>query len=177
MLRAAHEGWEQQWWHARHPLPPSRPTTNSFVLAVESKVPPRKCSRFLELIGSVVVAVPPTTQDIYEPIVCYLGWREELSSAGSAIAGRPGSMPASLGCGSRTRESRAWLEAECLAIARRTLGGSEIQRVTIRRLRPKGTGPNWKVADIIPQPTLEVGGEVRKTLARLPGRYALEDES
>jgi hypothetical protein len=45
-------------------------------------------------------------------------------------------------------KSRAWLEAECLKLTRRTLGGSEIQRVTIRRLHPKGMGPNWKVADI-----------------------------
>src|SRR6516225_8687521 len=45
-------------------------------------------------------------------------------------------------------KTRAWLEAECLKLARRTLGGSEIQRVTIRRLHPKGMGPNWKVADI-----------------------------
>ncbi len=58
-------------------------------------------------------------------------------------------------------KSRAWLEAECLKLARRTLGGSEIQRVTIRRLHPKGMGPNWKVADIIPQPTPLVSGEVR----------------
>jgi hypothetical protein len=72
-------------------------------------------------------------------------------------------------------KSRAWLEAECLKLAR-THGGSEIQRVTIRRLRPKGSGPNWKVADIVPQPKLEVSIEVRKKLARLPGRYALEDE-
>jgi len=48
-----------------------------------------------------------------------------------------------------------------LKIARRTLGGSEIQLVTIRRLHPKGAGPNWKVADIIPQPTPLVSGEVR----------------
>jgi hypothetical protein len=47
--------------------------------------------------------------------------------------------------------SREWLEAECLKLAKQTLGGSEIQRVTIRRLRPKGTGPNWKVADVIPR--------------------------
>jgi len=58
-------------------------------------------------------------------------------------------------------KSRAWLEAECLKLARRTLGGSEIQLATIRRLHPKGMGPNWKVADIIPQPTPLVSGEVR----------------
>src|SRR6266516_7230171 len=59
-------------------------------------------------------------------------------------------------------KSRAWLEAECLKIARRTLGGSEIQLVTIRRLHPKGAGPNWKVADIIPQPTAPVSEVVRR---------------
>jgi hypothetical protein len=58
-------------------------------------------------------------------------------------------------------KSRAWRDAECLKLARRILGGSEIQRVTIGRLHPKGMGANWKVADIIPQPTPLVGEEVR----------------
>ncbi len=57
-------------------------------------------------------------------------------------------------------KSGEWLEAECLKLARRTLGGSEIQYVTIRRLHPKGTGPNWRVADLIPQPTPLVSREV-----------------
>ena len=35
--------------------------------------------------------------------------------------------------------SKEWLEAECLKLARQTLGGSEIQRVTIRRLISLGT--------------------------------------
>jgi hypothetical protein len=73
-------------------------------------------------------------------------------------------------------KSGEWLEAECLKLARRTLGGSEIQYVTIRRLHPKGTGPNWKVADLIPQPTPLVSREVRDALAHLTGIYALEDE-
>jgi hypothetical protein len=73
-------------------------------------------------------------------------------------------------------KSRDWLEAECLRLARLVLGGKEIQRVTIRRLSPKGTGPNWKVADIIPQPTPFVSGEVRDALAYLTGTFALEDE-
>ena len=34
--------------------------------------------------------------------------------------------------------SRTWLEAECLAVARRTTGGKDIQRVMIRRVNPKG---------------------------------------
>jgi hypothetical protein len=73
-------------------------------------------------------------------------------------------------------KSRAWLEAECLKIARRTLGGSEIQLVTMRRLHPKGGGPNWKVADIIPQPAPSVSGELRQALAPLTATYTLEDE-
>jgi Arc/MetJ-type ribon-helix-helix transcriptional regulator len=72
-------------------------------------------------------------------------------------------------------KSRAWLEAECLKIARRTLGGSEIQLVTIRRLAPSA-GPNWKVADIIPQPTAPVSEVVRAALAHLPDAYHLEEE-
>ena len=62
-----------------------------------------------------------------------------------------------------------------MKIARRTLGGSEIQLVTIRRLHPKG-GPNWKVADIIPQPTAPVSEVVRAALAHLPDAYHLEEE-
>jgi hypothetical protein len=53
-------------------------------------------------------------------------------------------------------KSREWLEAECLRLAKRAPGGREIERVTIKRLSPKGTGPNWKVADLIPQPTFAV---------------------
>jgi hypothetical protein len=73
-------------------------------------------------------------------------------------------------------KSRAWLEAECLNLARRTLGGSEIQLVTLRRLHPKGMRPNWKVADIIPQPTPLVSEHVRAALAHLTGAYSLEEE-
>jgi hypothetical protein len=65
---------------------------------------------------------------------------------------------------------------KCLKIARRTLGGSEIQLPTIRRLHPKGAGPNWKVADIIPQPTAPVSEVVRAALAHLPDAYHLEEE-
>jgi len=73
-------------------------------------------------------------------------------------------------------KSREWLEAECLRLAKRAPGGRDIERVTIRRLRPKGAGPNWKVADLIPQPTFVVSKEVRDVLAHLPGEYALADD-
>ncbi|MGZ3358700.1 MAG: hypothetical protein ACXU84_05135 [Xanthobacteraceae bacterium] len=73
--------------------------------------------------------------------------------------------------------SRTWLEAECLAVARRTIGGKDIQRVMIRRLNPKGAGPNWKVADIIPQPTPLVSEKLREALAPLTAAYTLEVET
>jgi hypothetical protein len=73
-------------------------------------------------------------------------------------------------------KSREWLEAECLRLAKRAAGGREIERVTIRRLSPKGTGPNWKVADLIPQPTLAVSSKVRDLLAHLPNEHALGDD-
>ncbi len=74
-------------------------------------------------------------------------------------------------------KSRDWLEAECLKLAKQSRGGSEIQRVTIRRLHPKGNGPNWKAADVFPQPALPMSAEVRAKFAHLPDSYALEDDS
>jgi hypothetical protein len=73
-------------------------------------------------------------------------------------------------------KSRDWLEAECLRLASRAPGGSQIQRVTIRRLHARGTGPNWKVADLIPQPALAFSAQVRALLADLPATYTLENE-
>jgi hypothetical protein len=73
-------------------------------------------------------------------------------------------------------KSRDWLEAECVKLAKRVIGGRDIQRITIRRLQPKGLGPNWKVADLIPQLAIRSSEEVRAALAHLPCTYALEDE-
>jgi hypothetical protein len=74
-------------------------------------------------------------------------------------------------------KSTAWLEAECLRLARQVSGGSQIQRVMIRRLRIKDTAPNWKVADIIPQPAPTLSEEIRARLAHLPSAYVLGHES
>jgi hypothetical protein len=71
-------------------------------------------------------------------------------------------------------KSRKWLEAECLKLAGRIL--SDVQYVTIRRLHSK-SGPNWKVADIVPQPSPLVSGKIRDRLARLAGTYVLEGET
>jgi hypothetical protein len=78
--------------------------------------------------------------------------------------------------GRRPLKSRDWLEAECLTLAKQVRGGGQIQRVIIRRLRPTRGGPNWKAADVLPQPDLVLIGKVRAALARLPSMYALEDD-
>ena len=71
-------------------------------------------------------------------------------------------------------KSREWLEAECLRLAKQTRGGREIQRVIIRRLNPRGAGPNWKAADLIPMPPLALNDEVRAKFAHLAETYALD---
>jgi hypothetical protein len=65
----------------------------------------------------------------------------------------------------RRSKRREWLEAECLKLARQISGGSQIERIDIRRVNSGGTGQNWKVADIIAQPPLLVIREVRAKLA------------
>jgi hypothetical protein len=73
-------------------------------------------------------------------------------------------------------KSRDWLEAECLKLARQIGGGRAIERVTVRRLGARNGAPNWKIADLIPQPPMQFSAEVRAALAHLPGKYALEGE-
>src|SRR5215211_1338993 len=61
--------------------------------------------------------------------------------------------------------SRAWLEAECLRVTRKQLGCNGTQAVTIRRLHPKGSGPNWEPQKF--RPSLDKVAEhyARKALA------------
>lgn len=73
-------------------------------------------------------------------------------------------------------KSRDWLEAECLKLAQQIRSGREIERVTVRRLSIKDGSPNWKVADLIPQPAMQFSADVRAALAHLPEKYALEGE-
>jgi hypothetical protein len=70
-------------------------------------------------------------------------------------------------------KSREGIEAECLKLARQVRGAAGIQRVIVRRLPG---APNWKVADVLPQPDLALVGEVRAALADLPKAYAFADE-
>ena len=82
MLHAAHEGREPALVACTPPFAAEPPNNEFFVFAVE-KSPPRKCSRFsgVDRFGPCRLHA-----DIYEPIVCYLGMAEELSSAGAPSA-------------------------------------------------------------------------------------------
>ena len=119
--------------------------------------------------NSAALALPAYKQGLrYGYLISYgMNGRSESEEA-MAQHMRAEQMPA---------RSRTWLEAECLAVARRTTGGKDIQRVMIRRLNPKGAGPNWKVADIIPQPTPLVSEKLREALAPLTAAYTLEVET
>jgi hypothetical protein len=48
------------------------------------------------------------------------------------------------------KKSREFLEAECVRIANGQIEGRGTERVTIKRLFVKGTGPNWEVDQIQP---------------------------
>ena len=52
-------------------------------------------------------------------------------------------------------KSRAWIEAERLKLARGCLGGNNPLRRN-QTTAPERYGRNWKVADIVPQPSLLV---------------------
>ena len=49
---------DPRWWHVRHPLQPSRPTTNSSY-SQWRKVPRENAQDFLELIGSAPADYTP----------------------------------------------------------------------------------------------------------------------
>jgi hypothetical protein len=70
--------------------------------------------------------------------------------------------------------SRAFIEAECLKVASREQGCSDLQRVTIGHLRPSGSGPNWEVLGFSPAlPELAFDYAMR-AIDRLRQKYALK---
>ena len=65
-------------------------------------------------------------------------------------------------------KSREWIEAECVKLGRQVVGGRDDRTRDDPSIEARGPGPNWKVADLIPQPALLVSQQVRAKLARLP---------
>ncbi len=70
---------------------------------------------------------------------------------------------------------KAFIEAECLKAARHGLGARHLERVFIERIRPEGTGPNWRVLEFRPQLPPLAYSEAEKAIAPLRQRYALAE--
>ena len=71
------------------------------------------------------------------------------------------------------KKRREFLETECVRIANGQTGGRGTERVTIKRLFPRGGGPNWDVDEIHPQLPAIADKEVRDAIKRLSDRFAL----
>ena len=71
------------------------------------------------------------------------------------------------------KKRREFLETECVRIANGQTGGRGTERVTIKKLFPRGGGPNWDVDEIHPQLPDIADKEVRDAIKRLSDRFAL----
>src|SRR5205823_11225567 len=63
--------------------------------------------------------------------------------------------------------SRASLEAECLRVTRKQQGCRGTHAVTIKRLHPEGSGPNWEPQQIYPALDKVAEHYARRALAEL----------
>jgi len=70
--------------------------------------------------------------------------------------------------------NRAALEAECLRVTKKQHGCSGTQAVTIRRLQPRGPGPNWEPQQFHPPLGKVAEHYARRALAGLSQMYSLE---
>src|SRR5258708_29535526 len=90
-------------------------------------------------------------------------WIRHIANQGTL--GTPEEMPI------RTRE---WLEAECLKVANRQIEvRGELVHVSIRRLYPAGSGPNWEVAEFFPPLPRIAEHAARVAISDLPGTSGL----
>jgi hypothetical protein len=71
--------------------------------------------------------------------------------------------------------SRADLEAECMRQLGRDPATRVIKSVTIGRLNPEGSGPNWTIFGAVAEPPLTGYGwqRAREIVAGIAGTYAL----
>jgi hypothetical protein len=71
--------------------------------------------------------------------------------------------------------SRADLESECMTQLSRDPATRDIKSVTIGRLNPEGSGPNWTIISAVAEPPLTRYGwhRARTIVAGIAGTYAL----
>jgi hypothetical protein len=72
-------------------------------------------------------------------------------------------------------KSREELEALPLEVTKRQLGCKDTRQVTVRRLHPTGSGPNWEPDKFEPPLAPIAEQEAREAIAGLTGSYALVD--
>jgi hypothetical protein len=67
----------------------------------------------------------------------------------------------------------AFIEGECLRVARQALGCKDLRSVKIEPTKPPGSGPNWQVAGFVPPLPALAHDEALERIAPLRQRYAL----
>jgi hypothetical protein len=69
--------------------------------------------------------------------------------------------------------SKAFIELECLKVARGAVGCSDLRAVRIGRLKPRGGGPNWEVLGFSPELDKLAHDEALEKIAPLRQMFAL----
>ena len=73
-------------------------------------------------------------------------------------------------------KTKAFIEAKCLEAARRAAGCKDLEKVSIERTKPMGSGSNWQVAGFRPQLPKIAESEALKVIAPLRQQYALPEK-
>jgi len=66
-----------------------------------------------------------------------------------------------------------FIEGECLKVAGRAQGCSELTAVRVGPLKPEGSGPNWEVLGFTPDLPPLAASSAHEAIAPLRQRYAL----
>jgi hypothetical protein len=70
-------------------------------------------------------------------------------------------------------KTAAFIEAECLRVAKLQLGCSDLTAVRIGRTKPRGSGPNWEVFGFKPDLPQQAQEMAMTAIAKLRQTYAL----
>jgi hypothetical protein len=70
-------------------------------------------------------------------------------------------------------KTKDFIEAECLKVARYGLGCSELEAVSIVRIKPEGSGPNWEVGSFSPALPEVALKDAKRRIDPLRQEYAL----
>ena len=133
------------------------------------------CFAGMRKIASLIVAQSPGgprphTDAIFFGNVGHVGIIHPMSSRCWPVVSKAMEMPHMVE--QMTKESRDFLEAESLRVAKRVLGCKHLTAVKIARVHPPGSGPNWCPVEFKPPLPPMAEAEARKAIASLTGKYA-----